>query len=401
MKPIARTQLTEKKIKAFYASNKAYEIQDAKCPDLWLRINPDDTKNYFVKAVIQQRSKRKKIGSIQLYKVSQARIKAQELVQRWYKEAEQALIVSSALFADYVQHNFYHGGYQNYKPSTQITIMNALVQELTPYFGRYPMHLINHQMIFNWFEECSVRTPGRANRLLDVLSSVFKQAVIERQCLTNPCEGIQRNPTQSMNRFLSQPELKQLAKVLDKESKRSHHHKQHTDIVKLLLYTGCRLSEILHLTQDKVKAQELHLEDSKTGARVIPLSKAAQNILKPYRKLKRKILFPDKKNITQFRDDFSTFWKRIRKQAGIADVRLHDLRHTFASYAVMQGCPLVMVSKMLGHKRYRSTLRYTHVSDPMVIEQAEKVGQMLYETVNKSDYDKQLEILRVEMDMSI
>ena len=69
----------------------------------------------------------------------------------------------------------------------------------------------------------------------------------------------------------------------------------------------------------------------------------------------------------------------------------------------MQGCPLVMISKILEHKRYRSTLRYTHVSDPMVIEQAENVGNPMYDLLTKSSYERHMEVLKAEfgIDMSI
>tara|TARA_B100001094_G_C18188480_1_gene805476 strand:+ start:1700 stop:1963 length:264 start_codon:yes stop_codon:yes gene_type:complete len=84
-------------------------------------------------------------------------------------------------------------------------------------------------------------------------------------------------------------------------------------------------------------------------------------------------------------------------------VHIHDLHHTFASYAVMQGCPLPMLSKILGHKSYRSTLRSTHASFPMHIEQAEQVGNPMHDLLTQSSYERYFEVLKPELgiDMSI
>ncbi|MGX9522664.1 tyrosine-type recombinase/integrase [Vibrio mediterranei] len=73
----------------------------------------------------------------------------------------------------------------------------------------------------------------------------------------------------------------------------------------------------------------------------------------------------------------SRLWLEVRKIANIEDVRIHDLRHTFASYAVMEGYPIAMVAKLLGHKRISSTLRYTHVGDGHIEKEAQKIGDVL------------------------
>ena len=128
----------------------------------------------------------------------------------------------------------------------------------------------------------------------------------------------------------------------------------------------------------------LELEDSKTGPRQVLLSPEARAVIEwQPRSGGSPWVFPPPMNPARTRFGLS-LWKKVRKLAGIEDVRLHDLRHTFASRAAMQGIPLPVVARLLGHAQVQMTLRYAHVSDRDVEAAAERVGGVMAELMNGS-----------------
>ena len=146
------------------------------------------------------------------------------------------------------------------------------------------------------------------------------------------------------------------------------------DIIRLLLLTGCRRGEILGLRRSEVQADRLVLADSKTGPRRVPLNSQARAILDRQPRTESPFVFPSPLNPSRPRSRELSIWDRVRQEAGIEDVRLHDLRHTHASHAVMNGVPVPVVSRMLGHSNVRMTLRYAHLGDREIEAEAERIG---------------------------
>ena len=140
-------------------------------------------------------------------------------------------------------------------------------------------------------------------------------------------------------------------------------HRQQADIIRLLLLTGCRRGEIVDLQWSEVHGDALVLGDSKTGPRKVPLGTEARRILERQPRTESPFVFPSPLDPSRPRGRELALWYRVRKEAGIEDARLHDLRHTHASHAVMNGVPVPVVSRMLGHSNVRMTLRYAHLAD--------------------------------------
>ena len=186
---------------------------------------------------------------------------------------------------------------------------------------------------------------------------------------------MKRNRRPSLTRFLSREEIGRLHRVLDAQIKTSD--RQQADIVRLLLLTGCRLSEIVKLRWSEVQGNMLMLEDSKTGPRRVPLNSQARRVLDRQPRVGSFYVFPSPLDASRPRCNQLPLWERVRREADIEDARLHDLRHTHASHAVMNGVPVPVVSRMLGHSNVRMTLRYAHLGDRDVEEAAERVGQSL------------------------
>ena len=149
--------------------------------------------------------------------------------------------------------------------------------------------------------------------------------------------------------------------------------------IRLLLLTGCRKSEILTLRWSDYREGRLFLPDSKTGPRTVPLGSRARAILDGWPQGDSPFVFPSPRDSSRPHGDHLSLWYRVRKEAGIEDVRLHDLRHTHASHAVMNGVPVPVVSRLLGHSNTRMTLRYAHLGDREIERAAERVGQAIAE----------------------
>ena len=146
-------------------------------------------------------------------------------------------------------------------------------------------------------------------------------------------------------------------------------------IVRLLLLTGCRKSEILTLRWIDYREGKLFLADGKTGPRTVWLSSAARRILDGLDRANRWI-FPSASGPLG-EDSLYEFWWAARVEAELSDVRLHDLRHTYASVALRHGETVLTIGRLLGHNDPKTTLKYAHADDGMVREAVETVGAAL------------------------
>ena len=164
-------------------------------------------------------------------------------------------------------------------------------------------------------------------------------------------------------RFLSDEELGRLGGAL-RVSEQLGEHPSTTAAVKLLLLTGCRRGEILKLTWEEVDLDRrcLRLSDSKSGRKLVPLGAAAVVLLEQLPRLDgNPYVLPGTVANKHF-VGLEKAWQRIRRRAGLDDVRLHDLRHNFASIAAGMGESLVVIGSLLGHADTASTARYAHLA---------------------------------------
>ena len=191
----------------------------------------------------------------------------------------------------------------------------------------------------------------------------------------NPTRSIRPNRRPRLSRFLSREEIGRLHGVLGMQTRKGS--RQQADIIRLLLLSGCRRSEIVQLRWSEVHASMLVLADSKTGPRKVPLNIPARRILEQQPQHGSPFVFPSPVDPARARSSDLRLWYTVRREADIEDVRLHDLRHTHASHAVMNGVPVPVVSRLLGHSDVRMTLRYAHLGDREIEAAAERVGQTI------------------------
>jgi integrase len=213
--------------------------------------------------------------------------------------------------------------------------------------------------------------------VLSVLSKALNLAELwgYRPNHSNPCLHIKKYGENKRERFLNQEEMNQLMKVLDEEEQ-SNENPWHLHAIRLLLLTGCRLSEILTLKWDEVDFdnQCLRLRDSKTGKKPVYLSTPAVDLLKriPQEMGNSFVICGGKEGAHLV--NLQKPWRRIRAKVGLDDVRIHDLRHTFASIAASNGLSLPIIGALLGHKQTQTTARYAHLIGQPLIEASEKIG---------------------------
>ncbi len=263
--------------------------------------------------------------------------------------------------------------YDRCKPSTRKRMDGALRTQLLPAFGARPLDRIRPAAVHRWFDRYSRTSAGGANRTLDVLRQILNHAVACGHLARNPTRGVTRNRRPKPTRFLSRAEVGRLHAALDAHRGRGS-GRQQVDVIRLLLLTGCRKSEIVNLRWSEVEKDALHLRDGKTGPRTVFLNRQARAVLADQPRTGGPHVFPSPADPSAPRSAELSLWRKARRQAGIEDARLHDLRHTFASHAVLQGITLPVVARLLGHARERMTLRYAHVSDGETEAAAERIG---------------------------
>jgi integrase len=237
---------------------------------------------------------------------------------------------------------------------------------------------LNEAHVTRWFAALNNETgPGAANRCLTILSNMLTKAESwgYRVNNTNPCRAIRPNRNRRCERFLSCAELARLGTVLAED--RAGEDKLKAVVasaVTLLLLTGCRSSEVASLQWSDVKGNRLKLRDSKTGPRTVWLGDDARAVIAALpRQRSVPWLFWNpalRKPVLRI----GNHWPSIRDRAGLSGVRVHDLRHTFASHAAMNKETLPMIGRLLGHRNPQSTSRYAHLDDGHVLSAAEQIG---------------------------
>jgi integrase len=222
-------------------------------------------------------------------------------------------------------------------------------------------------------------TPSQANLTVRVLSALFqwagKRGLVPKGF--NPCkDAVEKYDEQPRERYLTIEEFKRLGAALD-QFRDVHPYVVHA--VGLLALTGARKNEILTLKWEYVDTAQgvLRLPDSKTGAKVIYLNAAALGILNATPRLDNNPYVMPGAKAGEHLKLIAKPWDKIRKAAGLPDLRMHDLRHSFASLAAGKGMSLHMIGAMLGHKDMKSTRRYAHLAHAPMLDASNMVGSAI------------------------
>ena len=221
---------------------------------------------------------------------------------------------------------------------------------------------------------------------MKLLRAILNFALARKLCAENPCIGVKTFADGKRERFLSPAELGRLGDALTAAAAEGA-HPHHVTIIRLLSLTGARKNEIAQLKWSEVDAERglLQLEDSKTGRKVIRLGAPALELLNKVRRAKSAFVFPDPRDAALPIRNLDWFWVGLRKRAGMDDLRIHDLRHSFASVGVAGGSGLFLIGKLLGHSHVATTQRYAHLSDDPLAAAAEKISASISAAMSGGD----------------
>lgn len=223
---------------------------------------------------------------------------------------------------------------------------------------------------------------GAAARTVGLLGGIFNFAVEMGFVDASPVRGVKRYRDNRRDRFLSPVEFARLGDVLT-EREKDGGDPRHIAIIRLLALTGARKNEIACLRWSELDLDRglLRLRDSKTGPKVIPLGVAAIELLAGLQRNGGKYLFPDRRRPDQPIANLDWAWVGIRRKAGLDDVRIHDLRHSFASAGLASGEGLPLIGKLLGHAHIATTSRYAHLADDPLKAAADRISRNVADTL--------------------
>ena len=245
--------------------------------------------------------------------------------------------------------------------------------------GKKNIKRIKRVDVIDWFYEVTNKGHGIANRCLGIISCTFDIAMRYEMVEQNLCKGIKRHPEVQRKRYCSQDEMKRIFKVLGQKKATPQNHK-YINLIMLLIYTGCRKGELISAKWSDLKGNQIilknHKTDDKDGPRIIYLNKQAMKIINSLDRKENK----DKLINTKYPDKF---WQKVRVEAGVPDLRIHDLRHSFATFALRsKKVTLVEIANLLGHKSPKTTMRYAHVMDDTAKQNAKDVGNEIFNSIN-------------------
>lgn len=366
-------RLTQRRVDGLKPRRRVRNVRDAELKGYGVRVMPSGAKRYFVHAQHRGRRVWKTVGDAAILGEAEARARARAMLAALRDGREpEAEAPGETLFETVAEEVFSRYG-RRWKPRTLAVNRNYLLRQILPCFEGRSIAAITREDVQKWFRSLHA-TPAAANRSAPILSVIMRQAEAwgYRPENSNPCAGIRRYRQGRSGRFLSPEEYCRLGAVLDRHEA---YRPFHVAAVRLIALTGCRKSEILTLEWRFYRDGNVHLPDSKTGPRTVRLCQTARDILDRLPRSSR-FVFPMKSRRTS-RDWLDGFWFRARKEAEIADVRLHDLRHSYASMALLSGESIRAVGRLLGHERPSTTLKYAHLSDASVREAVDALAPVL------------------------
>ncbi len=265
----------------------------------------------------------------------------------------------------------------NLREKTQASYRYAIERLILPELGGLPIGEVDRSRVAK-FHYGLRRTPQAANLSVRILSRMYNMAEALELVPPgrNPCRAVRRYREVRRERFLTPDEYRELGRVLKEAEAAGSARPAAVAALRLLMLTGCRKGEIMGLRWDDVDraARGLRLRDAKTGPRIVPLTPAVEAVLDRIpRDGDSPWVIAGRKGDAHL-VNMDAVWKRLRAKAGLKDVRIHDLRHSWASRALALGESLSMIGKLMGHGQVATTARYAHLARDTEKASAAKVG---------------------------
>lgn len=403
-------RLTQRTVARAKARKAKYELSCSILTGFMLRVLPSGKKAYYVRYRDEfGKDRRSRIGATSEVSFTEAVQRATEQLSGYIvpgaKRAattKRAVTLASAvneqetalLFEQFAGRFMREHVDIHLKAKTRENYCHILKARLVPAFEGCRLDEIEFSDVARFHASMS-RTPYIANACLLILSSVYSRALewgVLGRGFMPPTRGVKKFKARARERFLTPKERARLDRFLDQAITAKPRHRLAWNAVaaiRLLAMTGMRRDEVLNLTWEMVDYRHrcLRLPDSKTGAKVVPVSRRALELVRECRRRWSNCSFDPKPDYVIYSrngkrlcsSSLSKTWSlRIRDRIpGFKGVRLHDLRHSMASDAIMAGVPLAVVGKILGHRRPETTARYAHIADSVLSDAVEKISEAM------------------------
>ncbi len=374
--------ITKRSVDALSAQDTDAVFWDRRLPGFGVRVYATGRKVYIVQSRGPHGSRRATLGRHGRLSPDQARRQAAVAIDR-IKQGEDPLPAPpvapepAPTVTDLAERFMREHAKANCKPNTVEHYRWALDAYILPAVGETAVGEVDRERVASLHYELRER-PFVANRVLSTLRKMLSLAEAWglRSKGTNPYRFVRRYPEPPRERFLTQEEFRQLAAVLDGAEADGSVFPSAVAAIRLLMLTGCRKGEILDLKWDDIDrtAGEIRLRDGKTGGRMVPLSPTVLEMLDAMSRVAGNPWVIAGKKAAKPLCAIDDQWMKLRKRAGLDDVRIHDLRHSYASRALALGESLTMIGALLGHSEVATTARYAHLARDTEKAAAAKVG---------------------------
>lgn len=394
-----KAKITKRTVDSCEPREQRYTVWDTTLRGFGVRVNSDGSKSYVVKYLIDGRQRWYTIGRHGALTPDEARTEAQDILGKAAKGIDPAKTKAEERAASTVAElcdRYLADGCATKKPSTLATDRGRIERHIKPLLGHRRVKDVTAGDVRRFLNDVAngktaadVKTgphgraivgggKGAATRTVGLLGGIFSFAVEEGLRSDNPVRGVKRFPDKKGERFLSLEEMARLGDALAAAEEDGRNPLAIAGI-RLLMLTGCRKSEVLTLQWEHVDMERgcLRLPDSKSGEKVVPLGAPALKLLDTLPRLEGNpyVLWGEKKGAHLV--GLPRVWARIRARANLDGVRLHDLRHSFASVGAGAGMGLPIVGKLLGHRDPKTTARYAHVADDPAKAAADRIASTI------------------------
>jgi integrase len=357
-------------------------IYDDQVQGLHARANGQRVSFYLYFRTPDRKERRPKIGDYGTFTIPQAR----EIARDWLMKNATGRPIKSAEADSHTVQDLYEAWQRHHKPKLKPETARGQESQwqvhILPKMAKDRVADVTDDDIANIHAEISEKHPTQANRVLGLLSIAFtmaeKRPLKWRAQRTNPCYGIDRTKEKARKRYLTAEELQRIGLVLQQWEQNPGQRQRASRFFRLLMMTGARKNEIAKAKRAwlNLEARVLMLPDSKTGERTIALPKAAVELIKkmiaddPYSEW----LCPGRRRSEPI-NNHHTAWYSLLEQAGVEDLRIHDLRHSFASVGLsMLGYNLKEIGVALGHRNQSTTEVYAHLTFGKQLEVSDAVS---------------------------
>ena len=375
----AQLKISKRTVDALAVEGADAVFWDRDLPGFGIRIYPSGRKVYLVQTRGPKGSRRATLGRHGDITPAQARKRAAEAIDR-IKRGEAPFPQPpkpEPTVADLAERYLSAHVAVNCKPATAAGYRRTLKLHILPALGAMPIVAVERKHVADLHYRMR-NIPTEANSAVKILSRMYALAESWgfRTGGRNPCRFVRGYRERKRERFLTREEYRRLGAALDEAEARGRMSAQTVAAIRVLMLTGCRRNEILELKWDDVDREvgELRLSDTKTGPRWVPLTPTVAGILDALPRVPdNPWVFAGRKRGARL-SKLNDQWDALRARAGLEDVRLHDLRHSYASRALALGESLTTIGGLLGHTKVQTTARYAHLARDTEIASTARVG---------------------------